>query len=100
MCGNGAGVVVQPEVAGGVDAGVAVREVDRQGLALGDEAQDLRVGGLDAEAVRAPLLHVFTLEADMQRAVPEEAQLVRLLHALRVGDGIPVEGELARGTAA
>ena len=52
------GIVVQPEVAGGQDARVAVGEVDGQGLALGDVAQHLPVGGSDAEAVRTPLLHV------------------------------------------
>ena len=35
------GIVVQPEVAGSQDAGIAVWEVDGQGLALSDVAQDL-----------------------------------------------------------
>ena len=54
------GVVIQVEVAGSVDARLAVGQIQVQGLTLLDVAEDLAEGGLHAEAVASALFHLLT----------------------------------------
>ena len=96
---RGVGVIVEIEVTGSVDAGLPVREVQGEGLALLNVPQDLTKGGLDAEASASPFLHSF-LVADVQRpSLAIVAGGAGPLHAPRVGHGVPLEGELAGGAA-
>ena len=78
-------IVVQLEVVGGQDARVAVGEVDGQGLALGDAAWHLPVGGSDAEAVRA-------VSAVAQPAVAEPPVAESSATAAPARRGLPAAG--------
>ena len=56
---RGVGVIIEIEVTGSVDRGVALGQVQGEGLALLNVPEDLAKAGLDAEASASAFLHLY-----------------------------------------